>query len=123
MSIGKVISIRDVVVDIKFAEDQTPKVYDALLVDDPKLGKTTLEVQSVLDEGVVRAVAMGNVYGLRRGSEVKNTGKPIEVPVGQETLGRIFNILGEPVDNGKQLETNLTYSIHKTPPALVDQFV
>lgn len=121
MSIGKVISIRDVVVDIKFAEDQTPKVYDALLVDDPKLGKTTLEVQSVLDEGVVRAVAMGNVYGLRRGSEVKNTGKPIEVPVGQETLGRIFNILGEPVDNGKQLETNLTYSIHKTPPALVDQ--
>ena len=65
MSIGKVISIRDVVMDIKFAEDQTPKVYDALLVDDPKLGKTTLEVQSVLDEGVVRAVAMGNVYGLR----------------------------------------------------------
>jgi F-type H+-transporting ATPase subunit beta len=94
MSEGKVISIRGVVVDIQFPEDSTPKVYDALVIEDKKLGKITLEVEAVIDSGLVRCVAMTNVYGLKRGATVKNTGKAIEVPVGDETLGRIFNVLG-----------------------------
>ena len=84
MSKGKVISIRDVVVDVQFPEDQTPQVYDALKITDPQLGELTLEVEAILDEGTVRALAMGNVYGLKRGTEVINTGAPIEVPVGEK---------------------------------------
>ncbi len=123
MSEGKIISIRDVVVDIQFPVDQTPKVYDALIIEDKKLGNLVLEVEAIIDEGIVRTVALGNVYGFKRGTKVRNTGHPIEVPVGDETLGRIFNVLGEAVDEGEPIKTEKKYPIHRPAPALVDQSV
>lgn len=123
MAEGKVISIRGVVVDIRFPEDQTPKIYDALVIEDPKLGKTTLEVEAILEPGVVRTVAMGNVYGLTRDSRVTNTGGPIEVPVGEEGLGRIFNVLGEVVDEGPAIKGSKKLPIHRAAPTLVEQSV
>src|SRR5438128_670794 len=113
MNEGKVISIRGVVVDVSFPEDKTPKINDALVVENKKLGVLTLEVGAVLDTGLVRAVAMGNVYGLARGMKVKNTGRAIEVPVGSQTLGRIFNVLGETIDHGKKVTTAKKYPIHR----------
>lgn len=121
MTEGKVVSIRDVVVDILFPVDQTPRVYDALIIEDKKLGKITLEVQSILDEGKVRAIALTNVFGLKRGTIVKNTGKTIEVPVGEAGLGRIFNVLGEVVDEGEPVKADKYYSIHRQAPTLEEQ--
>ena len=88
MNKGKIIAIRGVVVDVEFPIDQTPKVYDALTVDNEKTGKLILEVEAIMSPGKVRTVAMGNTFGLPRGIEVLNTGKPISVPVGEETAGR-----------------------------------
>lgn len=121
MSEGKVISIRGVVVDIQFPEDATPKVYDALVIEDNNLGKITLEVEAVIDSGLVRCVAMTNVYGLKRGTSVKNTGRAIEVPVGDQTLGRIFNVLGEVIDEGEAVKATHTLPIHRNAPTLTDQ--
>ncbi len=123
MTEGKIISIRDVVVDVRFSEDETPKIYDALLFEDKKVGRITFEVESILEPGLVRALALGNVYGLRRGSIVQNTGKPIEVPIGEDTLGRIFNVLGEPIDQKEAVKTKLRKAIHQTPPPLIEQAV
>ena len=123
MAEGKVLTIRGIVIDVQFPEDQTPKVYDALVIEDKKLGKITLEVEAVLDRGLVRTVAMSNVYGLKRGAAVSNTGKPIEVPVGKETLGRIFNVLGEPIDEGAPIKTTQTLPIHRNAPELTEQSV
>ncbi|MEI6326505.1 MAG: F0F1 ATP synthase subunit beta [Candidatus Roizmanbacteria bacterium] len=117
---GSILSIRGVVVDVQFAENETPKVYDALHV---KNGDAilTLEVETVLSPGAVRTVAMGTTYGLTIGMEVINTGKSIEVPVGDETLGRIFNVLGEPVDEMPAPKTKKKYSIHRDAPSLAEQ--
>lgn len=123
MSEGKVVSIRGVVVDVQFPKDQTPRIYDALVIDDKKLGKTTLEVEAILEPGMVRTVAMGNVYGLTRGTKVTSTGSPIKVPVGEEGLGRIFNVLGEVVDEGVPVKTTKTLPIHRAAPTLVEQAV
>ncbi len=119
---GKIISIRGVVIDVQFEIDQTPKVYDALEVfyQDKKL---VLEVEAILKPGLVRAIAMGDTFGLKRGLEVLNTGKPIEVPVGEVTLGRLFDVLGNPIDEKPLKKIDKKYSIHRQPPALVDQQV
>ncbi|MEK7177648.1 MAG: F0F1 ATP synthase subunit beta, partial [Patescibacteria group bacterium] len=95
MNVGQIVSIRGVVVDIKFKENETPKIYDALFIEDKKIGKIVLEVEAILDQGLVRAVAMANVFGLSRGMKVTNTGHPITVPTGEATQGRIMNVLGE----------------------------
>ncbi len=100
MSSGKVVQIIGAVVDIEFPRDSVPKVYDALTVDDKDL---VLEVQQQIGDGVVRAIAMGTTDGLQRGVAVTNTGAPISVPVGQKTLGRIMNVLGEPVDDAGEV--------------------
>ncbi|MDA1317203.1 MAG: F0F1 ATP synthase subunit beta [bacterium] len=121
MSHGTVVSIRGVVIDIQFPEDQTPKVYDALKIEDKNLGTVTLEVESVLSAGLVRAVAMTDVYGMKRGAKVSNTNAPIEVPVGEETLGRIFNVLGEVIDEGKEVITKKKLPIHREAPTLIEQ--
>ena len=121
MSHGTVVSIRGVVIDIQFPEDQTPKVYDALKIEDKNLGTVTLEVESVLSAGLVRAVAMTDVYGMKRGAKVSNTNAPIEVPVGKETLGRIFNVLGEVIDEGKEVITKKKLPIHREAPTLIEQ--
>ena len=83
------------VLDVKFQRDSMPKVFDALMVEENNL---TLEVQQQIGDGIVRTIAMGSTDGLKRGLKVNNTGAPINVPVGDKTLGRIMNVLGEPVD-------------------------
>jgi len=123
MSQGKVLSIRGVVVDIQFPEDQTPKIYDALTIDDKNLGNVTLEVEAVIGEGLVRCVALKDVYGMQRGAIATNTGHPIEVPVGEEILGRILNVEGQVVDEGKPIVTKNRRSIHRAAPLLKEQSV
>ncbi len=117
---GTILSIRGVVIDVQFAENETPKIYDALLVQ-IEGGTLTLEVEAVLSPGAVRTVAMGSTYGLKIGMEVTNTGASIQVPVGEETLGRIFNVLGEPVDELPAPKTKKKYSIHREAPSLAEQ--
>jgi F-type H+-transporting ATPase subunit beta len=123
MDIGKIIEIRGVVIDLQFNPDQTPKVYDALTIDLENGEKLVLEVEAILGNGRVRAVAMGDTNGLSRGLEAKNTGKTIEVPVGNETLGRIFDVLGKPVDELGEVKTKKRYSIHRKAPTLAEQSV
>ena len=123
MNQGKIITIRGGVIDIQFNEDETPKIYDALFIEDKKIGKVMLEVEAIISPGRVRAVALANVYGLRRGMNVLNTGKYIEVPVGEETLGRIFNVLGEPVDELTAIKTRQLMPIHNSSPLLREQSV
>lgn len=123
MTEGKIISIRGVVVDIQFPEDKTPKIYDALVVEEKGLGKLTLEVEAILEPGRVRALAMGNTFGLRRGMAAVNSGKAIEVPVGDQTLGRLFNVLGDVIDNKGGVNTKSKRSIHQFPPQLTEQAV
>jgi len=120
MNEGKIIAIRGVIVDIKFKEEETPKVYDALTVEANKL---VLETELVLASGHIRALAMGSTDGLKRGMVVKNIGRPIEVPVGEKTLGRIFNVLGEPIDEKANIGEALRESIHKQAPSLAQQSV
>ncbi len=120
---GKIISIRGVVVDVQFPEDHTPEIYDALHIEDKKLGSITLEVEAVIGPGLVRTVALTDVYGLQRGTVVTNTGKPIEVPVGEETLGRILNVQGQVIDEGKDIKTDKKLTIHRQAPTLPEQSV
>jgi len=118
---GKIISIRGVVVDVQFAETETPNIYSSLKVTLKEGTERILEVQSVLEPGIVRCVAMGDVNGLTRGSEVIDNKSPIMVPVGDETLGRIFNVLGEPVDEKPQVKTKERLPIHRKAPTFVEQ--
>ncbi len=98
MSAGNIIEIIGAVVDVEFPRDSVPKIYDALKIDSEDI---TLEVQQQLGDGIVRTIAMGSTDGLRRGLETSNTGAPISVPVGTKTLGRIMDVLGEPVDDAR----------------------
>lgn len=118
MSTGNVVEIIGAVVDVEFPRDSIPKVYDALKLDETNL---TMEVQAQLGDGVVRAIAMGPTEGLRRGMEVKNTGDAIRVPVGQKTLGRIMDVLGEPIDNQGPIGHEDTMAIHRAPPKFEEQ--
>ena len=118
MSSGKVVEIIGAVVDVQFPSGELPKVYDALKIDEAGL---TLEVQQQLGDGVVRTIAMGSTDGLRRGVEVNGTGAPISVPVGQATLGRIMDVLGNPVDDAGPVETEERMPIHRLAPKLEDQ--
>lgn len=123
MSEGKIVSIRGEVIDVWFEERVTPKIYDTLLVPDVSGQTLVLEVEALLDNGIVKTLALGNVYGLRRGMIVQNTGKPISVPVGENTLGRIFNVLGQTIDEQKELKVRSRDVIHKSPPTLIEQSV
>jgi F-type H+/Na+-transporting ATPase subunit beta len=118
MSTGNVVEIIGAVIDVEFPRDSIPKVYDALKLDETGL---TMEVQAQLGDGVVRAIAMGPTEGLRRGMVVKNTGDAIRVPVGQKTLGRIMNVLGEPIDNQGEIGNETTMPIHRKPPLFEEQ--
>ncbi len=118
MSAGNIIEIIGAVVDVEFPRDSVPKIYDALKVDAAGL---TLEVQQQLGDGVVRTIAMGSTDGVRRGLEVLNTGAPIMVPVGEKTLGRIMDVLGEPVDNAGDIGAEMTLPIHRAAPTYADQ--
>ena len=118
METGKVVEIIGAVIDVQFARDSMPKVFDALKVDESGL---TLEVQQQIGDGIVRTIAMGSTDGLKRGLSVNNTGAPINVPVGEKTLGRIMNVLGEPVDNAGDIKADKTMPIHRAAPTFSEQ--
>jgi F-type H+-transporting ATPase subunit beta len=118
MSSGKIVQIIGAVVDVEFSREQMPKVYDALIVEGVNL---TLEVQQQLGDGVVRTIAMGSSDGLSRGLAVINTNAPIAVPVGKETLGRIMNVLGQPIDERGPIGEQTKWSIHREAPSYADQ--
>jgi F-type H+-transporting ATPase subunit beta len=117
MSSGKIVQIIGAVVDVEFQRGDMPKVYDALIVD----GGLTLEVQQQLGDGVVRTIAMGSTDGLKRETSVDNTGAPIQVPVGTKTLGRIMDVLGNPVDEAGPIGEDKRMAIHRKAPAYADQ--
>ncbi|MCX7996786.1 MAG: F0F1 ATP synthase subunit beta [Patescibacteria group bacterium] len=118
---GTIISVRGVVVDVQFKEGELPLVYEALTVETKEGGTLFLEVQALLADNTVRTIAMGSTYGLTRGMKASSTGKTIEVPVGEATLGRMFNVIGEPIDDMGAVKNEKTYSIHRPAPALEDQ--
>ena len=114
MSSGRIVQIIGAVIDVEFARAEVPKIYGALTVD----GKdTTLEVQQQLGDGVVRTIAMGSTEGLRRGLTVADTQAPISVPVGTETLGRIMDVLGRPIDELGPIGESTRMPIHRKPPS------
>jgi F-type H+-transporting ATPase subunit beta len=121
MSTGKVVQIIGAVVDVEFPQDAVPQVYDALNVTEGDLNGLVLEVQQQLGGGVVRTIAMGTSDGLRRGLNVENTGSGIQVPVGVETLGRIMNVLGEPIDEAGPIGEKDRWAIHREAPAYAEQ--
>jgi len=118
MSSGNVVEVIGAVVDVQFPRDSIPKVYDALVIDESSL---TLEVQQQLGDGIVRTIAMGTTDGLKRGSTVANTGSAISVPVGQKTLGRIMNVLGESIDEKGEIGAEKTMPIHRKAPTFAEQ--
>ena len=118
MSTGKIVQVIGAVVDVEFAKDSIPQIYDALKVDEADL---TLEVQQQLGDGIVRTIAMGTSDGVKRGFDVINTGAPISVPVGEKTLGRIMNVLGNPIDEAGSIDAKKTMPIHRKPPSYEEQ--
>ncbi len=118
MSNGKVVQVIGAVVDVEFPRDSIPNVYDALKLPEQDL---TLEVQQQLGDGVVRTIAMGASEGLKRGLPVTNTGAPISVPVGPKTLGRIMDVLGNPVDEAGPIGADASLPIHRPAPSYEDQ--
>ncbi len=120
MSVGHIVEIIGAVVDVQFPRDAVPKIYDALNIEEANI---VLEVQQQLGDGVVRAIAMGVTDGLRRGLAVKNTGNPIMVPVGKPTLGRIMDVLGHPIDEAGDIQTEQYLPIHRPAPSFAEQAV
>jgi F-type H+/Na+-transporting ATPase subunit beta len=114
MSSGRIVQIIGAVIDVQFPRENVPRVYQALSVEG---GKITLEVQQQLGDGVVRTIAMGSTEGLRRGLEVTNTHAPVSVPVGLETLGRIMDVLGNPIDEKGPIGEKERMPIHRKAPA------
>ncbi|MDQ5921159.1 MAG: F-type H+/Na+-transporting ATPase subunit beta [Pseudomonadota bacterium] len=111
---GKIIQVIGAVVDVEFPHNKVPHIYDALKL--ARGGDLVLEVQQQLGDGVVRSIAMGSSDGLQRGLDVVNTGKPISVPVGKGTLGRIMDVLGNPIDEAGPIHTEELRPIHQTAP-------
>ncbi len=118
MSSGRIVQIIGAVIDVEFPRDSVPQVYDALKVNSQDL---TLEVQQQLGDGVVRTIAMGQTEGLKRGMDVDNTGTPISVPVGTATLGRIMDVLGNPIDEKGPIGEEERASIHRKAPSYEEQ--
>ncbi len=113
MSSGRIVQIIGAVIDVEFPRDSVPKIYDALIVTEKDL---TLEVQQQLGDGVVRTIALGSSEGLSRGLGVSNTEEPIKVPVGMKTLGRIMNVLGDPIDEAGPIGEEERMQIHRDAP-------
>ena len=118
MSSGHIVQIIGAVIDVEFPRDAVPGIYDALLLEG---GETTLEVQQQLGDGVVRTIAMGSTEGLKRGLRAENTHKPISVPVGTQTLGRIMDVLGRPIDEQGPIGEEERWAIHRKAPGYADQ--
>lgn len=118
MSSGHIVQVIGAVIDVEFPREAVPKVYDALTVADQAL---VLEVQQQLGDGVVRTIAMGSTEGVRRGLVVSNTGAPVSVPVGVETLGRIMDVLGNPIDEKGPIGEQRRLPIHRSAPSFAEQ--
>src|SRR5436190_7860586 len=121
MSQGTIVQCIGAVVDVEFPRNAMPRIYDALTLENTGDGGLaekglTLEVEQQLGDGVVRCIALGSSDGLRRGMKVAATGKPISVPVGQGTLGRIMNVLGRPIDDVGPIKSDKKRSIHQIAP-------
>jgi F-type H+/Na+-transporting ATPase subunit beta len=121
---GRIVQIIGPVLDIVFAKGQVPNIYNALTIRGKNSAgvdmAVTVEVQQLLGDNCIRAVSMNPTDGLTRGMEVLDSGKPLVVPVGKVTLGRIFNVLGEPVDEMGPVKVEETLPIHRTAPAFAD---
>jgi|SRR5688572_9289833 len=123
MNKGKIVQVIGPVVDVEFPE-KVPSIFNAITVEFDVQGqrtKLTLEVEQHLGDNWVRTVAMGSSEGLKRGLEVIDTGDPISMPVGDAVMGRVFNVIGEPVDERGPVKAEKRYPIHRKPPSLVDQ--
>ena len=118
MSSGHIVQIIGAVIDVEFPRDQVPQVYDALKVEGKDL---TLEVQQQLGDGIVRTIALGSTEGVSRGLVTQNTKAPIQVPVGTKTLGRIMDVLGNPIDEKGPIGEQERMSIHREPPSYAEQ--
>lgn len=118
MKIGKIISIVGAIIDVEFPLGSVPKIYDALKINVTGL---VLETQQQLGDGVVRTIAMGPTDGLQCHMEVTNTGAPITIPVGEATLGRIMDVLGNPIDDQGPIDSTHRFSIHSKPPSFIEQ--
>ncbi|MGB0782096.1 MAG: F0F1 ATP synthase subunit beta [Marinomonas sp.] len=118
MSSGQIVQIIGAVIDVEFPRDSVPKVYDALTIEGKEL---VLEVQQQLGDGVVRTIAMGSTDGMKRGLAVENTNKPVSVPVGTKTLGRIMDVLGNPIDEKGPIGEEERWSIHRSAPSYAEQ--
>ncbi len=119
MSSGQIVQIVGAVVDVEFPREHIPQIYDALNVEGES--DLTLEVQQQLGDGVVRTIALGSSEGLKRGSDVVNTGAPVSVPVGEPTLGRIMDVLGRPIDEAGPVDVEKKMPIHRPAPTYVEQ--
>ncbi|MDK2785994.1 MAG: F-type H+/Na+-transporting ATPase subunit beta [Thermotoga sp.] len=119
---GYIVGVMGPVVDVKFPEEELPDIFNALEVVNPQTGqKIVLEVEQLIGDGVVRTVAMDSTDGLMKGLEVVDTGEPITAPVGKEVLGRILNVIGEPVDEAGEIKAKERWPIHRPAPELVEQ--
>src|SRR5262245_49999184 len=115
---GEIVEIIGAVVDVEFPREDVPRIYDALTVESENV---LLEVQQQLGHGVVRTIQVGTTDGLRRGLTVVNTGKPIMVPAGEATLGRILNVKGDPIDELGPVKTSQYLPIHRPAPTFAEQ--
>lgn len=118
MSSGQIVQIIGAVIDVEFPRDSVPKIYDALTIEGREL---VLEVQQQLGDGIVRTIAMGSTDGMKRGLVVENTNNPVSVPVGTKTLGRIMNVLGQPIDEKGPIGEEERWSIHREAPSYDEQ--
>src|SRR5262249_27293820 len=122
-SIGKIVQVIGSTFDVEFKEDELPEIYNAVRIEAEVKGvplRLTGEGQQQLGGSRGRCVALGSTDGLTRGMDVKDTGAPVSVPVGKETLGRVFNLLGEPIDNRGPVHASETRPIHRNPPDFKD---
>ncbi len=125
MALGKITQVLGAVIDVQFSDGELPAIYNALKVSNPAISdqpwNLIVEVAQHLGENTVRCIAMDTTEGLVRGIEVMDTGEGITVPVGPETLGRVLNVIGEPVDEGAPIKTKKRFPIHRPTPEFVDQ--
>lgn len=123
-TVGSVVQVTGPVVDVRFSTDSLPEIFNAVTIqDDKRKVNVTCEVAQHLGDDMVRCIALSSTDGLVRGMDANDLGRPIHVPVGEETLGRVFNLLGEAIDGGEQVTGGKTYPIHRTAPEFTDQNV
>jgi F-type H+-transporting ATPase subunit beta len=118
---GKVVQVIGPVVDVEFDTERLPDIFSALEIERGDEGRLVLEVQQNLGNGVVRCISMDTTEGLQRGVSARDTGAPISVPVGRKTLGRMFNVIGDPIDGKPQVEEAPRWPIHRRPPSVAEQ--